>query len=234
MALIKCKECGAEVSSSAKACPKCGAKVKRPIGAAGVLVAIAIGGFAYLMFPAKEIVSATSSAVGPSPSNESPVRQRGWKYSLSDKDKMTGKAVKSASLISDTVLKFKFPYDGGSIPELSLTQTVGNGPANDSILLSVSKGQFVCGVEECWISVKFDDGEVIKHSARLLKGFPPNVIEFDDKDYQTYLNEARRTKAPHRDTFVEGLKKSKHLIIQANFFEQPYEQMEFSPAGLTW
>lgn len=30
MALIKCKECGAQVSTQAKNCPSCGAKVKKP------------------------------------------------------------------------------------------------------------------------------------------------------------------------------------------------------------
>lgn len=30
MAIVKCHECGADVSTEAKACPKCGAKVKRP------------------------------------------------------------------------------------------------------------------------------------------------------------------------------------------------------------
>lgn len=30
MALTKCKECGNDVSTTAKACPKCGAKVKKP------------------------------------------------------------------------------------------------------------------------------------------------------------------------------------------------------------
>lgn len=30
MALIKCKECGNDVSDKAKTCPKCGAKVTRP------------------------------------------------------------------------------------------------------------------------------------------------------------------------------------------------------------
>lgn len=29
MGLIKCKDCGSEVSSSAKSCPRCGAKVPR-------------------------------------------------------------------------------------------------------------------------------------------------------------------------------------------------------------
>ena len=32
MALIKCKECGKEVSTKAKSCPNCGAKVKKNIG----------------------------------------------------------------------------------------------------------------------------------------------------------------------------------------------------------
>ena len=29
MAIVSCKDCGAEVSTSAKACPKCGAKVPK-------------------------------------------------------------------------------------------------------------------------------------------------------------------------------------------------------------
>ncbi len=32
MALIHCKECNAQISSEAKACPHCGAKVKKPSG----------------------------------------------------------------------------------------------------------------------------------------------------------------------------------------------------------
>jgi len=52
MALVDCKECGNEVSSTASACPKCGAKVKKaklwfwiPLGlVAGFLVLGAIVG----------------------------------------------------------------------------------------------------------------------------------------------------------------------------------------------
>ena len=44
MALIKCHECGTEVSMEAKTCPKCGAKVKQPMGG-GMIMAIAIGTF---------------------------------------------------------------------------------------------------------------------------------------------------------------------------------------------
>lgn len=44
MAPIKCKECGNEIAKSAKACPKCGAKVKRT----SVLTWI-VGGFFVLL-----------------------------------------------------------------------------------------------------------------------------------------------------------------------------------------
>ncbi|HCI3908997.1 TPA: zinc-ribbon domain-containing protein, partial [Pseudomonas aeruginosa] len=37
MALIKCKECGAQVSNKAKACPSCGAKVPKSVGVIGWL-----------------------------------------------------------------------------------------------------------------------------------------------------------------------------------------------------
>ena len=44
MALIKCKECGAEVSSTAKTCQKCGAKVKVPVGVGKAVAIVAVFG----------------------------------------------------------------------------------------------------------------------------------------------------------------------------------------------
>ena len=43
MALVKCHECGNEVSTSAKACPKCGAKVKKKTGVLTSIVGIFFG-----------------------------------------------------------------------------------------------------------------------------------------------------------------------------------------------
>lgn len=43
MALIKCKECGSEISSTAKACPHCGHKPSKAIGGAGTLFIILAG-----------------------------------------------------------------------------------------------------------------------------------------------------------------------------------------------
>jgi hypothetical protein len=46
MALIKCKECGKEISNEAEACPHCGKKNKKAEGlGCGTLIVVLIGGF---------------------------------------------------------------------------------------------------------------------------------------------------------------------------------------------
>lgn len=42
MALIKCHECGTDVSTDAKTCPKCGAKVKKSSSGAGTMLIIGL------------------------------------------------------------------------------------------------------------------------------------------------------------------------------------------------
>lgn len=46
MALIKCKECGAEISTKAEACPKCGAKRPKPTSLVTWLI---VGLFVYVI-----------------------------------------------------------------------------------------------------------------------------------------------------------------------------------------
>jgi len=48
MALIKCKECGAEISAQAKTCPKCGAPVKKPMPK-GCLITLIVGAVLFLI-----------------------------------------------------------------------------------------------------------------------------------------------------------------------------------------
>lgn len=47
MALVKCKECGSQVSSKAKACPSCGAKPQKAVGTFGGLIVIGIAIFIF-------------------------------------------------------------------------------------------------------------------------------------------------------------------------------------------
>ncbi len=43
MALVKCRECGTEISNQTKSCPKCGAKNRRPVGLFGAIFIGALG-----------------------------------------------------------------------------------------------------------------------------------------------------------------------------------------------
>lgn len=47
MSLIKCHECGGQVSSAAKACPHCGAKPRKKVGIIGIFFALFIGYIAF-------------------------------------------------------------------------------------------------------------------------------------------------------------------------------------------
>ena len=60
MALIKCKECGNEVSTTAKSCPKCGAKITKPASKLGIFFALLVS---FIFF--KAII--TNEPVPPAP-----------------------------------------------------------------------------------------------------------------------------------------------------------------------
>lgn len=67
MALIKCKECGNEVSTEAKTCPKCGARVRPSSGCLPALGYFA-GGSVALVF----VIYAIGSFFGPVPQGSGP------------------------------------------------------------------------------------------------------------------------------------------------------------------
>lgn len=61
MALQKCKECGNEVSSDAKACPKCGAKVKKKFS---IIKAIGFFVVAFIVIIIVAVPNRSSSSKG--------------------------------------------------------------------------------------------------------------------------------------------------------------------------
>lgn len=63
MTLIKCPECGNEVSTGAKACPKCGAKVKKPTSVITIIV-----GMIFTAAMLKAIVNSNSNPSQPAKS----------------------------------------------------------------------------------------------------------------------------------------------------------------------
>ncbi|MFZ1989931.1 MAG: hypothetical protein WAW96_09185 [Alphaproteobacteria bacterium] len=75
---------------------------------------------------------------------------------------MTSAVTRFASNVSTNTVNFGFPYGGPQHATLTLRSHPRYGK---SILLSVEKGQFICGIESCSVSVRFDDGKA--------KDYPP-------------------------------------------------------------
>jgi hypothetical protein len=113
MALVKCKECGEQVSTSAKNCPKCGAKPpkKTSIVTWIVLIFFVFVGYAAIQAPSTNAPSGSASSSAPrSEESPAPVRKPQWETSTSV-DKMTGKRqVFAASPTVPPTEKMEFPY----------------------------------------------------------------------------------------------------------------------------
>lgn len=136
-----------------------------------------------------------------------------WTYQTA-KDEMRGTEVMTASLDSPKLLSFPFPYQGGSKVTLNLIKRSGK----TEIMLSISKGQFIC--------YRHDGGEV---SARFDGG---NVQSFQCAD--AVGGSAKVMFIQPESRFLAALKRSKKLIIEATFYNQGRLQIPFETAGLVW
>lgn len=164
MAVVKCKECGGQVSTKAKACPSCGAKQPKKVGILGWLfvlvvvlpIAWQVGsgmGKADVPAPTPANTSAESAAVVP----ESEAQTGGW--SRHDyQDEMTDAKIQMLTLRSDNGQTFDFPYETPGGSHLSLVFRK-NGTDFDAFL-KVDKGQMLCGHSECTFSLRVGDGKV--------------------------------------------------------------------------
>lgn len=120
MALVKCKECGKDVSAKAKICQQCGAKVPKKTSLSTWLVLIFI---VFIVYAASQNPVSTGGSVSTKQSvstSDSPTKTEvgkkvappkpSWKTS-SSKDEMTGKLSAYAhSPIAIPTKKMSFPY----------------------------------------------------------------------------------------------------------------------------
>jgi hypothetical protein len=146
-----------------------------------------------------------------SPPKESAPASR-WEYE-SSVDKMTGESRHYATVNSPELLKFDFPYSGGSQPSIS----VRSQGKSENVLLIVDRGQFICSVGGCSVTVKFDDGKLMKFSAVGPTDYSSNVL---------FLSPAKK--------FIELMKKSKETSISATFHREGDRVMTFPTKNLEW
>ena len=217
MAIKPCKECGGPVSDKADSCPKCGAKVKKM----GLFSKIILGFIAFFVICGvigslgannssnKNTPNTASSSNSSSDSTQSEVEQepKNWMYD-SKKDELHGTTTKFAGTLSTNVVNFDFPYNGGS----ELLLTVRKNHEGTDVYITISKGQFVCGVVDgCDVAFKFDDGKIMNIT----------MVEPDSHASDTLFVRLDSTE----QKIIDKLKTSKKLIIAPKFYQ--YGDVQF-------
>lgn len=110
MALVKCKECGEEISKKADSCPKCGAKKPKKTS---LFTWIATLFIVYIIYAAAQNTGSVNSASTPKaePQKKTATVKPSWTISTS-KDQMTGKASAYAHSPATRPNKImSFPYN---------------------------------------------------------------------------------------------------------------------------
>jgi len=87
-------------------------------------------------------------------------------------------------------------------------------------MVSITKGQILCGIQNCETAFKFDNGEVQSitmsepdsHSSDLL------FVAYDKTESK----------------IIEQLKNSKKLVIEVPFYQEGKKQFTFNVNGLEW
>lgn len=165
MSLKKCKDCGGVVSSNAKACPTCGAKVTKSVGIIGWIFVIFIvlpiaWNFGKGMGVATDVVAKQEAGGAPAVKVDqaAPISEKpSWSVRTS-KDAMTDVEMTTVSLRSINSLAFDFPYKtpGGSY----LNMIVRKKPGELDVIFRIDKGQMLCSSLECKFTLRIDDKPV--------------------------------------------------------------------------
>lgn len=135
-----------------------------------------------------------------------------WEYSNTE-DKMTSKITHIATIESNDQLDLKFPYEGGVAAYIKLRKMRNE----TNVILQISKGQFNSGVDGESIKVRFDNRKPETYSCERAGDGDATVL---------FINSESR--------FIAMLKKAKKLLIEAEFFNNGNQIMEFNVSGLEW
>lgn len=228
--LINCKDCGSVISKNADACPNCGAKVKRTsiltwiaVAFIGIMILSAVmagmsdettndanNGSASSVNQAVAQTSADTTSEVTVP--EAPTSK--WQYNESI-DEMRGKSSYFAINKSTNTATLDFPYGQGVELGIVIREDAEHGK---DILFAVNKGQLFCTYQDCYVSVKFDDGPVERIATTEAAAGSSEVL-FLEGDISGFVNK---------------LKGSDQVMIEVNFFDHGNEQFKFDVAGLEW
>ena len=165
----------------------------------------------------KDDKTTTSSSSNNTTSEETttekkPKNESNWRYS-EDIDQMDNTKRTDASIESDNSIKFDFPYGNSDF-----TLSIRNWKGKTDLYLTCTKCQFIAGVMgETTYRIKFDDEAPINVSANHSSSGGADVV---------FLGNEKKV--------ISKLKTAEKVIIEAQFYEAGYKQINFSTKGLKW
>jgi hypothetical protein len=219
MALIKCKECRAEISSGVGTCPKCGARVKaRSIGLGTWIVVLFLGAlilstFSTLCGGADARLRTFNNEMTASFAKEKTLLSQPadngsqWSYSQSE-DSMSKGHIFMARVKSSNTVSFDFPYSGAQHGTLSLRTHPRYG---EDLIFRIEKGQILCNsYESCDVLIRFDNDEPIEYATTGTEDGSTETIFISDYS-----------------GFVRRMLKAKKVRISVTIFQEGSPIFEF-------
>ncbi len=86
-----------------------------------------------------------------------------------------------------------------------------------NVMLSIERGQFICGFDDCVVNVRFDSGPILRISASAPVDHSSTVLFLE--------SEAK---------LVSLARKSKIARVEATFYQEGAQTLEFNVEGLEW
>lgn len=226
MALTTCKECKAQISTTADACPQCGAKQVKTSGCAkvvliflGFLVLVSIVGRCGRNASTSDASSSSPSTgtapiAAPSPAASpppAPAIGSQWSYSQ-DADPMGKGSTYGASVVSSNTVSFDFPYNGPQHGELILRTHPRYGK---DVILVIERGQFLCrSYEDCQVLIRFDDKNPSTYAA---------VGPSDGSSNHIFIRGYSK--------FISSMMSAKRVRISAEIYQEGSPAFEFDVTG---
>lgn len=157
---------------------------------------------------------ATEEKKPESKTDDAPAESAGnWEY-YSKKDEMRGTESRFAQLEGANTIKLDFPY-GEQRGRMVVRQSPQFG---FDILVGVESGQIMCNsYTNSHINVKFDDSPIQRFGCTDASDGTSNMVFVEGAN-----------------GFLAKLKKSKRVIVEAEFFQNGMQQLAFDTANLKW
>ena len=149
-------------------------------------------------------------------SNKLDVTKSAWEY-YSKTDEMYNTTTYYADLVSDNIVHFDFPYEGGSKLLIEIRHRKRDG---NRVLLQISSGHFDCNEYQGtnYVLVKFDKSKPIRYTCTGTKDGASDVM---------FISRC--------SDFIKKARNAKSILLEANFFRHGPEQFYFnSDVPLEW